>query len=182
MTTVQTLAPRQAQQRLAEGTATLIDIREQDEFARRHIKGALSYPLSGLENASLPAASGDLIFTCRSGMRTGGACDRLAAAAPGRAYILEGGLDNWEKAGLPVEENRSAPLEIMRQVQIGAGILILAGVLLGYGIAPGWFALSGFVGAGLLFAGATGYCGMARLLMLAPWNRPQVHRSGAESI
>ena len=28
-----------------------------------------------------------------------------------------------------------------------------------------------FVGAGLLFAGISGFCGMARLLVLAPWNR-----------
>lgn len=171
MSTAQLLPPNLAQERLAQGEATLIDIREPDEFARRHIKGALSYPLSALESVSLPAASGDLIFTCRSGMRTGGACDRLAAAAPGRAFILEGGLDGWEKAGMPVEEDRSAPLEIMRQVQIGAGLFILIGVLLGYSVAPGWFALSGFVGAGLLFAGVTGFCGLARVLMLMPWNR-----------
>jgi hypothetical protein len=31
--------------------------------------------------------------------------------------------------------------------------------------------LSGFVGAGLVFAGVTGFCGMARLLALMPWNR-----------
>ena len=30
---------------------------------------------------------------------------------------------------------------------------------------------SGFVGAGLVFAGVTGFCGMARMLGLMPWNR-----------
>jgi rhodanese-related sulfurtransferase len=60
---------------------------------------------------------------------------------------------------------------MMRQVQIAAGSLVLIGVGLGAAVHPGYYALSGFVGAGLVFAGATGTCGMARLLALAPWNR-----------
>ena len=59
----------------------------------------------------------------------------------------------------------------MRQVQIVAGSLVVIGVLLGLLVAPGWFGFAAFVGAGLTFAGVTGFCGMARLLMLAPWNR-----------
>lgn len=59
----------------------------------------------------------------------------------------------------------------MRQVQIAAGLLILCGVVLGYSVSSGFFLLSGFVGAGLLFAGVTGFCGMARLLKVMPWNR-----------
>jgi hypothetical protein len=46
-----------------------------------------------------------------------------------------------------------------------------AGVVLGALVHPGFYGLSGFVGAGLVFAGVTGFCGMARLLALAPWNR-----------
>jgi len=38
-------------------------------------------------------------------------------------------------------------------------------------VAPGFYALSAFVGAGLIFAGTTGFCGMAHLLGLMPWNR-----------
>ena len=59
----------------------------------------------------------------------------------------------------------------MRQVQIVAGSLVLTGVVLGALVSPGFYALSGFVGAGLLFAGASGFCGMARLLAFMPWNR-----------
>ena len=49
--------------------------------------------------------------------------------------------------------------------------LILCGVVLGYSVSSGFFLLSGFVGGGLLFAGVTGFCGMARLLKVMPWNR-----------
>ena len=71
-----------------------------------------------------------------------------------------------------MKADQKAPLEMMRQVQITAGLLVLIGVLLGYIVHPGFFGLSAFVGAGLTFAGTTGFCGMARLLQAAPWNRP----------
>ena len=59
----------------------------------------------------------------------------------------------------------------MRPVMITAGSLVLLGVALGAVVHPGWLGLSGFVGAGLVFAGASGWCGMAKLLALMPWNR-----------
>lgn len=166
------LTPPQVRERLNAGRAILVDIREADEFARSHIIGAQSQPLSTWEKAYLSVdPDADVIFTCRSGMRTAGACDRLAARVSGDAFVLEGGLDAWAKAGLPVATNADAPMEIMRQVQIAAGSLVLIGVVLGFLVSPIWFGLSGFVGAGLTFAGISGFCGMARVLMLAPWNR-----------
>jgi rhodanese-related sulfurtransferase len=166
------LSPQQVRERLGAGRAILVDIREADEFARSHITGAQSQPLSTWEKAHLSVdPDADVIFTCRSGMRTTGACDRLAARIRGDAFVLNGGLDAWAKAGLPVETDADAPIEIMRQVQIAAGSLVLIGVTLGFLVTPVWFALAGFVGAGLTFAGVSGFCGMARLLMLAPWNR-----------
>lgn len=166
------LKPNQVADLLAQGRAVLVDIREPDEFARRHIPAALSRPLSAFDRAHLKIASGRaVVFTCRSGMRTQSNCDRLTAAVTGAAFVLEGGVDAWAAAGLPVQEERSAPLEMMRQVQIAAGALVLLGAVLGFLWSPPFHALSGVVGAGLVFAGVTGTCGMARLLALAPWNR-----------
>lgn len=171
--TLNLLKPDEAARRLADGRAVLIDIREPDEFARRRAKGALSRPLSTLDakGLDLPDAR-EVIFTCRSGMRTKAAGERLLAACGRSAHVLDGGLDAWDGAGLPVEIDAKAPLEMMRQVQIVAGTLVLAGVLLGSMVSPWFLGLAGFVGAGLTFAGVTGFCGMARLLALAPWNRP----------
>ena len=174
MTTIlNPLKPEDAARRLTEGRAVLVDIREPDEFARRHAKGALSRPLSTLDakGLGLPDAR-EVIFTCRSGMRTGANGERLRTVCGRSAHVLEGGLDAWDGAGLPVEVDRKAPLEMMRQVQIVAGSLVLIGVVLGLTVSPWFLGLAGFVGAGLTFAGVTGFCGMARLLALAPWNRP----------
>lgn len=158
--------------RLKSGAAVLVDIREPDEFAREHIAGALKAPLSGFEQAHLKVEAGrDVVFMCRTGNRTGSNCQRLADRIEGEAFVLEGGLDAWKQAGLPIVGNKSAPLEMMRQVQIGAGGLVLIGAALGHFLNPGFYALSALVGAGLLMAGVTGFCGMAKLLALAPWNR-----------
>jgi rhodanese-related sulfurtransferase len=171
--TLTPLKPEIVADRIRFGRVIVVDIREADEFARRHVKGALSRPLSSFESAHLKVEPGkDVVFTCRSGMRTAANCDRLAKAVDGAAFVMEGGVDAWAAEGLPVEEDRKAPMEIMRQVQIAAGSLVLTGVILGYAVNPVFFGLAALIGAGLTFSGATGYCGMARLLSIMPWNRP----------
>jgi rhodanese-related sulfurtransferase len=168
-----TITPEEAARLLREGGATLIDVREADEHARERIPGARSMPLSRLEEAELAVHQGKpVLFHCRSGARTAGNADRLAAKAGlCEAYVVEGGLDAWKRAGLPVAEDRRQPLELMRQVQIAAGSMVVLGVLLGAFVTPGFYLLSGFVGAGLVFAGVTGTCGLARVLRMMPWNR-----------
>lgn len=164
------LTPEDARLRVARG-ARLIDIRERDEHARERIAGALNVPVSALPARLDEAAGGEVIFHCRSGMRTTAQAGALAGAAGAAAYMLEGGLDAWKRAGLPVEKDARAPLEIMRQVQMTAGGLVLLGVGLGLAADPAFYGLSAFVGAGLVVAGATGWCGMAKLLAAMPWNR-----------
>lgn len=164
----------QAAAKLLEQDAVLVDIRAGDEYARCHIAQALSVPFEQLnqQQAQFKQAP-TVIFHCRSGNRTELNSAALAAAAGESCYVLEGGLEAWQRAGLPIVEDRSQPLELMRQVQIAAGSLVLLGVLLGTLLAPVWYALAAFVGAGLIFAGVSGFCGMAKLLMLMPWNRPR---------
>ena len=87
---------------------------------------------------------------------------QLAAAAPAcETYILDGGIEAWKKAGLPVAFDRAQPIDLMRQMQIAAGSMALLGVLLGACVAPGFYALPGLIGAGMLFAGISGFCPMA---------------------
>jgi hypothetical protein len=99
--------------------------------------------------------------------------DRLAALGFAESYVIDGGLNAWRAAGLPSHLDRRQPLPLQRQVQIAAGSLVVAGVLLALLVSP-WFALlSGFVGAGLVFAGASGTCALAEVLAMMPWNRTQ---------
>lgn len=166
---ITTITPHDADKAVAKG-ATLVDIRGPDEHAREHIAGAIHVPLDRLEE--LPQVAGPIIFHCKSGMRTQANEAALQAAAGlTSCHMLQGGLDGWRAAGLPTRLDRAQPLEIMRQVQLVAGGLVLLGALLGFLVAPAFFGLSAFVGAGLMMAGATGWCGMAKLLQAMPWNR-----------
>ncbi|MBQ1836942.1 MAG: rhodanese family protein [Neisseriaceae bacterium] len=169
--TIQTINPQKAAELINNG-AVVIDIRSNDEYGRKHISGAKCMPIGEIAADKLPK-NAKIIFSCLSGMRTQSNAQNLSQCACdcGEAYILDGGLNAWEAAGLPVSGNGKTTLDIMRQVQIAAGSLILLGVILGFFVHQGFFLLSGFVGAGLLFAGLTGFCGMAILLMKMPWNQ-----------
>ena len=160
------IAPQEAR-RLIDAGATLIDIRGPDEHARESIPGARNLPLG----TTTPVLPGPVIFHCRSGMRTAANAAKLAESASCDAYLLDGGIEAWKRAGLPIERDASQPIEIMRQVQIAAGSLVVLGIALGALVSPFFFILSALVGGGLIFAGATGWCGMAKLLEIAPWNR-----------
>lgn len=175
MTMLARIDAKTLERRLKAGEVTLVDIREPDEFAREHIAGATSVPLSRLEQGHLNIASaGDVVFHCRSGMRTNANCARLAAHVSGPAFMLDGGLDSWKAAGLKIVADAKAPLELNRQVQITIGLLMLAGVALTVTVDPAFIVVPAFLGAGLLFAGTTGWCGMAQLIALAPWNARRI--------
>jgi rhodanese-related sulfurtransferase len=170
---LRTITPQEAKRLLDDG-AVLIDIRETDEHARERIPGARHIALSKIDAADLAAHRGQtVIFHCRSGARTKANSARLAAKTDDNceAFLVEGGLDGWRQAGLPTAVDRRQPLELQRQVQIGAGSLTLLGTLLGLLVSPWFFAVPLFVGGGLTVAGVTGFCGMALLLQRAPWNR-----------
>lgn len=167
------ITPAQARALLDRG-AILVDLREPDEYARERIAEARNFPLSKIDEADPDFHRGRIaIFHCRSGARTLANAAKLHQkfAEDCQAYILEGGLDTWKNAGLPVVVDRRQPLELQRQVQMGAGSLVLMGTLLGVFVSPWFLVLPAFAGAGLINAGLTGFCGMARILMKAPWNR-----------
>jgi hypothetical protein len=83
---------------------------------------------------------------------------------------VEGGTQACESSGVPVVRGKKA-ISLERQVRIAAGSLVLTGVTLGWLVHPGFFGLSAFVGAGLVFAGITDTCGMGMLLARMPWNQ-----------
>ena len=102
-----TLNPTDARNLLDQG-AVLVDIREASEHAREKIPGAFHMPLSKLDEADFALHQGrPVIFHCKSGGRTASNAPRLAEKLGGEweAYVVEGGLDAWKKAGLP---NRQA--------------------------------------------------------------------------
>lgn len=153
----------------------LLDVRTPVEYAEVHAPKAMNVPLDQLNPKALsedrkfnPAQP--VYLLCRSGTRAGKAAEKFAQAGFDNAVVVEGGTLAWIDAGLPVTRGVAKVISLERQVRIGAGSLVLIGVLLAYFVHPYFIGLSAFVGAGLVFAGTTDWCGMGLLLAKAPWN------------
>lgn len=162
---------------LRDGRLVLFDVRETDEHAREHIAGSLLMPLSTFNPSTLCATlkQGQAVaFHCKGGKRSLDAASRICQAnSKGLQVIsMEGGIEAWKAAKLPVVTNtKVAPISIMRQVQIVAGLITLVGSLLAWFVDPLFLGIPAFIGAGLTFAGVTGTCALATVLRLMPWNR-----------
>ncbi|GJQ28587.1 MAG: membrane protein [Phycisphaerae bacterium] len=176
---IENASPAQIAEWVRRGEAVIIDVREPDEHAREHIAGACLVPLSSFdpERAAARAKPGQmLVMHCRSGRRSADAAGRCATLTPKgwRLVNMTGGIEAWKQAGLPVEVNTAAPrMSLMRQVQLTIGVGVLAGCALAWFVHPWFIGLAAFFGAGLVFAGLSGTCGLAAVLARMPWNAHQ---------
>ena len=172
-TSTNDLSPAELRRRLdAAEPLQLVDVRETPEFAASRLAGTHLIPLGEIvSRAAEIDRSRPLVLICRSGKRSGDARQKLAALGFSDIACLSGGLTAWEAAGFAVEKDDHAPWSLERQVRVAAGILVVLGVALGFLVHPGFFGLCAFVGAGLVFAGVTDWCGMGLLIAKAPWNR-----------
>jgi rhodanese-related sulfurtransferase len=156
----------------------ILDVRERDEFEAERIEHSINLPLSHFDSIApgvLAQVEGKgVVILCRSGARARLALERLQVLGytkkiPFRIY--EGGILEWKREGGATLRKKRAHLPIMRQVQLIAGSCVFISTMLGALVHPGFLAISGFFGAGLAFAGATGFCGLAIVLSKMPWNR-----------
>lgn len=173
--TIATISPRQLAERHAEKPLELIDVRTPVEFREIHVAFARNVPLDRLDPQAIASSrtvesDEPLYVICRSGGRGQKACEKLLTAGFTHVVNIEGGTMACVEAGLPVVRGPKA-ISLERQVRIAAGLLVLLGVLLGFLVHTVLFGLSAFVGAGLVFAGITDFCGMGLLLARMPWNQ-----------
>ena len=112
-----------------------------------------------------------IYLLCRSGQRATTAAGKLAKAGFIQPIVIEGGTLAWIEANLPVTRSAVKVMSLERQVRIVAGGIVFTGVLLAHFVDGRFIWLSGFVGAGLVFAGVTDFCGMGLLLAKMPWNK-----------
>ncbi|MBW4618628.1 MAG: rhodanese-like domain-containing protein [Cyanosarcina radialis HA8281-LM2] len=150
----------------------LIDVREPIEYADEYIPGAISHPLSQFDPYGIAPQPGQkLVLYCQSGKRSARAADRLSAAGFTDITQLQSGLNAWKARSYPLSKSQDTPISLFRQVQIVAGSLVLLGTIVGATVSPWGLLLSGFVGAGLAFAGITNTCAMGLLLAKLPYNQ-----------
>lgn len=171
-----TITPAELHQRLsAQPDLILLDVRTPIEFDEVHVPQARLEPLDRLQSGDLTALNlrkdQPVYLLCQSGARASNAAAKLQQAGYEQAVVVEGGTLGWIKAGLPVTRGEKKAISLERQVRIAAGSLVLTGVLLAWFVHPYFIGISAFVGAGLIFAGITDWCGMGLLLAKAPWNQ-----------
>lgn len=185
--TIQSITPRELAERKQRGESiNLIDVRTPVEYREVHAEIARNVPLDQLNPTDVLAGHDTeepLYVICRSGNRASKACEAIAAAGFHNVVNVEGGIQAWDAAGLPVVRGKKA-ISLERQVRIVAGLLALTGALLGYFVNINFIWLSAFIGAGLTFAGITDTCGMGMMLARMPWNqvrtRPEEQERTAE--
>jgi rhodanese-related sulfurtransferase len=155
----------------------VVDVREYPEYAGGRVPGARLIPLGELERRGGELDRSRAVYlVCRSGRRSAEAQQTLRGLGFTDVIDVEGGMLAWEQAGLPVEREERAPWSLERQVRFVAGLIVLTGVLMSVLVAQPFIWVSGFVGAGLVFAALTDTCAMGLLLARLPWNRAKTAR------
>ena len=98
------LSPNEASERVSRGELKIVDVREHWEYARDHIPNATLTPLGQIISRPQEAITADnVVFVCEVGQRSAVAAEMAAALGMQHVFNLEGGMQAWRTAGLPVE-------------------------------------------------------------------------------
>lgn len=156
-----------------QASMPVIDVRTPGEFASGRPPGAVNVPLEVVQAEPERIAAqldGPVALLCATGTRAEQVRQALTDAGCADPKVIVGGIRGWQAAGGDVVAERRV-WSMERQVRLAAGGLVVIGALASLTWPPAT-ALSGVVGAGLVFAAVTDTCGMAMLLAKLPWNRP----------
>ena len=150
----------------------VIDVRTAAEYGNEYLAGSQNIPMHEVNSANIEAA-GDAehkYLLCGTGQRAQKVAEQLSEDEL-NCILIEGGIGALKGLGVTLNQGEGNVISLERQVRIAAGALVLSGVVLGTLYSSAFYALSAFVGAGLMFAGITNTCGMALLLARMPWNK-----------
>jgi rhodanese-related sulfurtransferase len=148
-----------------------IDVRTPSEFRSECVNAFKNIPLDELD-AHLEDIKtfNTVVLSCASGNRSSKAYEQLKYHGV-NVINVEGGITAWKNANFPINKGKTQAISIMRQVQIIVGGGTLLGAIFAYFYSINFIFLSGFLGAGLLFAGVTNTCALAAFLSKMPFNK-----------
>lgn len=89
--------------------ALVVDLSPSADFEKGHIAGSRSVALSQFDPESkllAKARSLPVVVTCRTGQASASAAARLKKAGFEQVYWLEGGVQSWQQADLPLVKGR----------------------------------------------------------------------------
>lgn len=165
---------------MAKKTADMciLDVRTAAEVKAAGLPDCLHIPLHELTPERLQAEieksgkNGSAVYLlCQGGKRAEMAADQLKGNVGAELVIIEGGMNAVQQANIPLASQGKKVMSLERQVRIAAGFLVLAGAILGTWVNAGFYGLSAFVGAGLIYAGISDTCMMGMIIARMPWNK-----------
>jgi rhodanese-related sulfurtransferase len=83
----------------------LVDVREESEFARDHLPGAIHLGKGIIERdieARVPELNIEIILYCGGGFRSALAADNLQKMGYTNVISMDGGIRNWRERGFPL--------------------------------------------------------------------------------
>lgn len=171
---MQTINVKETKKLIENDQAVLIDVREPAEYRSEKIEGAENIPLSKISVSDVQKYTQNnkkVILQCNSGNRSAQAGKKIDKHDDKNFYSLEGGIESWKQAGFSTKKSEGGVLPLNRQVQLAISLMILMGLVIYILGSPYGLILPLFAGLGLLNAALTGWCGMAKVLGMMPWNQ-----------
>jgi len=87
----------------------LIDVREESEYAKDHVPGAIHLGKGIIERdieARVPELNTEMILYCGGGFRSALAADNLQKMGYTNVISMDGGIRDWREKGYPLETAR----------------------------------------------------------------------------
>lgn len=110
MSGIRRLGPAQLTALINRDNALVVDVRPIAEFEKGHIAGSKNVQMSQFdpENKQLaPAKALPVVLVCKVGQTADGAAKRLRKAGFSSVSVLEGGIQAWQGADLPLVKGRN---------------------------------------------------------------------------
>jgi rhodanese-related sulfurtransferase len=88
-------------------TFVLVDVREESEFAKDHLPGAIHLGKGILERdieARVPKLDTPLVLYCGGGFRSALAADNLQKMGYTNVISMDGGIRDWREKGYPLSK------------------------------------------------------------------------------
>lgn len=104
------VSPLLAVTKMNDGNTVVLDVREQDEYNKGHIEGAVNLPLSKIKDqiSTLDAyKSNQVLIVCQDGIRSATVGKLTTKAGLKDVFVITGGMGSWqEDYKLPIKINR----------------------------------------------------------------------------
>src|SRR5512146_3567243 len=86
---------------------TLVDVREESEFAKDHLPGAIHLGKGVIERdieGKVPDTSAEIVLYCGGGFRSALAADNLQKMGYANVFSMDGGIREWRDKQYPLTD------------------------------------------------------------------------------